>query len=114
MPNLSTEAITAGEELATWTGNRFHETLSQIAQKYIDQATSTKDKRIADLEFQVLQREKNIATDVEQIKKLKSELAYITLQRNKLLEMTWLDLPSEPDESTAKWKEEFEKGWTRR
>lgn len=45
---------------------------------------------------------------------LKMELADVKLQRNALLEMTWLDLPSEPIESTAKWRAEFEKGWERK
>lgn len=46
--------------------------------------------------------------------KLKAELAYLKLQRDSLLDMTWLDLPDEPSESTAKWKELFNKGWERR
>lgn len=45
---------------------------------------------------------------------LKAELAYMTLQRDKLLEMTWLDAPGEPWESTTKWREQFEAGWVRR
>lgn len=44
----------------------------------------------------------------------RAELAYIRLQRDRLLEVTWLDLPGEPDESTARWREEFEKGWVRK
>lgn len=35
-------------------------------------------------------------------------------QRDKLLEITWLDLPGEPHESTCKWREEFNAGWERR
>lgn len=46
--------------------------------------------------------------------KTKAELAYVRLQRDALLEMTWLDLPSEPTESIAKWRMEFEKGWERK
>jgi hypothetical protein len=33
---------------------------------------------------------------------------------DKLLEITWLDLPDEPSESTAKWQELFNAGWIRR
>ena len=42
------------------------------------------------------------------------ELAYVTLQRDRLLEITWLDLPSEPSESTARWQEIFNDGWERK
>jgi hypothetical protein len=52
--------------------------------------------------------------DPESINRLKEELAYVTLQRDKLLEITWLDGPSEPWESTSKWKEQFDDGWIRR
>lgn len=44
----------------------------------------------------------------------KSECAYLKLQRDALLEITWLDLPDEPSESIAKWKELFAAGWTRK
>lgn len=50
----------------------------------------------------------------EQIQTLRAELAYVTLQRDALLEMTWLDLPDEPSESVKRWKEQFEKGWERK
>jgi hypothetical protein len=46
--------------------------------------------------------------------RLKSELAYVTMQRDALLDITWLDLPGDPDESTSKWREQFSKGWIRR
>jgi predicted secreted protein len=46
--------------------------------------------------------------------KMEGELAYLKLQRDALLDITWLDLPGEPDESTAKWREQFNKGWVRR
>lgn len=46
--------------------------------------------------------------------KLKAELAYVRLQRDALLEMTWLDLPSEPCESIAMWRKLFEEGWERK
>lgn len=49
-----------------------------------------------------------------EIAHLKLELADVRFQRDRLLEMTWLDLPAEPCESTVKWKAEFEKGWVRR
>ena len=42
------------------------------------------------------------------------ELAYVTLQRDRLLEITWLDLPAEPHESTARWQEVFSDGWERK
>lgn len=42
------------------------------------------------------------------------ELAYVKLQRDKLLEITWLDTPDDPHESTKRWAEEFAKGWIRR
>lgn len=35
-------------------------------------------------------------------------------QRDALLEMTWLDLPSEPTETIAQWRKLFEEGWERR
>lgn len=44
----------------------------------------------------------------------KGELAYMKLQRDALLEMTWLDLPDEPHESTAQWRAQFNEGWVRR
>lgn len=44
----------------------------------------------------------------------RAELAYMKLQRDRLLEITWLDLPGEPHESTQRWAEEFAKGWVRR
>lgn len=53
------------------------------------------------------------AFELERNKALE-ELAYVRLQRDKLLEITWLDLPGEPDESTARWRELFEAGWVRR
>lgn len=46
--------------------------------------------------------------------KLSEENAYLKLQRDRLLEIAWLDLPAEPHESTARWAEEFEKSWIRR
>lgn len=49
-----------------------------------------------------------------QLNKIKAEFAYVRLQRDALLEIAWLDLPSEPSESIAKWREEFEKGWERK
>lgn len=45
---------------------------------------------------------------------LLAELAYVRLQRDALLEITWLDLPAEPCESTARWRELFAQGWERR
>lgn len=45
---------------------------------------------------------------------LKGELAYMKRQRDALLDITWLDLPGEPSESTAKWRELFNAGWVRR
>lgn len=54
-----------------------------------------------------LQMEKDLAY-------CKSEFAYMKLQRDKLLEITWLDLPDEPNESTRKWQELFNQGWVRR
>lgn len=45
---------------------------------------------------------------------LRAELAYVRLQRDALLRITWLDLPDEPHESTARWQEQFEKGWERK
>lgn len=45
---------------------------------------------------------------------LKMEVADLRLQRDALLEMTWLDLPNDPRESTQRWKEEFAKGWERK
>lgn len=42
------------------------------------------------------------------------ELAYMTLQRDALLSITWLDGPGEPIESTQQWREQFTKGWERR
>ena len=59
------------------------------------------------LECQVTERDTDIVT-------LKTEMAYTILQRDALLEMTWLDLPGEFDESISQWKKEFEKGWERR
>lgn len=50
----------------------------------------------------------------QQVRTLKMERADLKFQRDALLEMTWLDLPAEPHESTAKWKAEFEKGWVRK
>lgn len=49
-----------------------------------------------------------------EIKHLKGELAYMKLQRDRLLEITWLDGPSEPWESTSQWQEQFNAGWVRR
>lgn len=49
-----------------------------------------------------------------QLDHLRAELAYVKLQRDALLEITWLDLPDEPTESIAKWRELFGKGWVRR
>jgi hypothetical protein len=43
-----------------------------------------------------------------------AELAYVTLQRDALLEITWLDLPADPCESTSRWRELFAQGWERR
>ncbi len=48
------------------------------------------------------------------IAELKCELAYVRLQRDALLDMTWLDLPAEPSESTAEWRRLFAEGWVRR
>jgi hypothetical protein len=57
----------------------------------------------------------SMATTPEaEIKHLKGELAYVKLQRDALLRITWLDLPDEPSESTAKWQELFNEGWVRR
>lgn len=42
------------------------------------------------------------------------ERAYLKFQRDALLEITWLDLPDEPHESTNRWREEFQKGWARK
>lgn len=42
------------------------------------------------------------------------ELAAMKRQRDALLEMTWLDLPSEPQESIAEWRKLFEAGWERK
>jgi hypothetical protein len=57
-------------------------------------------------------------TEQESLKKQllesKAEEAYLRLQRDALLEITWLDLPDDPSESTAKWKELFARGWERR
>lgn len=50
----------------------------------------------------------------DEINRLKGELAYMKLQRDRLLEITWLDLPDEPHESTQAWQEQFNKGWVRR
>lgn len=54
------------------------------------------------------------ASRVDSIPALLMENAELRLQRDFLLELTWLDLPGDPTESTAKWRAEFEKGWTRR
>src|SRR4051812_25288081 len=51
---------------------------------------------------------------IDELRSLRVELAYTRLQRDALLEITWLDSPSEPDESTAKWRERFDKEWARR
>lgn len=45
---------------------------------------------------------------------VKGELAYMKLQRDALLDITWLDLPGEPSESIAKWREQFSSGWQRK
>lgn len=55
-----------------------------------------------------------IRTMQELTLKLKEKLAYLHLQRDALLEITWLDLPGEPHESTERWKEEFNKRWVGR
>jgi hypothetical protein len=49
-----------------------------------------------------------------EIASLKCELSYMKLQRDALLDITWLDLPGEPSESTRLWREQFNKGWMRR
>ena len=49
-----------------------------------------------------------------EIATLKYKLACAVFERDALLDMTWLDLPGEPEECTAKWRAEFEKGWMRR
>lgn len=45
---------------------------------------------------------------------VKGELAYMKLQRDALLDITWLDLPGEPSESVAEWREQFSSGWQRK
>lgn len=50
----------------------------------------------------------------EEVNKIKAEEAYVRLQRDALLEITWLDGPAEPWESTNRWREVFEEGWTRK
>jgi len=46
---------------------------------------------------------------------LKFEMACVKFQRDALLEMTWLDLPAEPNhESTKMWKRVFTDGWERK
>lgn len=88
-------------------------------------AVESKDKRISELEKQhEVQKALHIQFSKEsleqlqskdrEIERLKAEEAYLRLQRDSLLEMTWMDLPDEPSESTARWKEEFEKGWARK
>lgn len=54
-------------------------------------------------------------TKSQEIRNLKYELACVKFQRDALLEMTWLDLPAEPDEeSTKEWKRLFDEGWERK
>lgn len=50
----------------------------------------------------------------EAVDHIKEELAYVKLQRDALLDITWLDLPADPCESTARWRELFNAGWVRR
>lgn len=60
----------------------------------------------------------DIADIIEALEKQRSaaklDAADYKLQRDALLEMTWLDLPSEPTESTQKWREMFAAGWERK
>lgn len=58
--------------------------------------------------------EKEITRLEKLLARANEEMAYLRLQRDALLEMTWLDLPSEPNESTKRWREQFEAGWTRK
>jgi len=61
------------------------------------------------------QNEQPVAGGLDaKIAELKCELAYVRLQRDALLDMTWLDMPAEPSESTAEWRRLFAEGWVRR
>lgn len=50
----------------------------------------------------------------DDIKILKMQAADLRFQRDALLEMTWLDLPAEPSESTHLWRKLFAEGWERK
>lgn len=69
-----------------------HTVIETYIQSAIDQATAAKERE----------------------GRWKEKCAYATYERDKLLELTWLDLPGEPSESTKAWAAEFEKGWVRK
>jgi hypothetical protein len=52
--------------------------------------------------------------DQSDIDKAVMDAVDLKRQRDALLEMTWLDMPSEPTESIAQWRRLFEEGWERR
>lgn len=71
-------------------------------------------RRLRDYEEGFAQKSQETAVLRRELAKANEELAYVRLQRDALLEMTWLDLPTEPSESTARWREEFARGWERK
>ena len=56
-----------------------------------------------------------LCSQSSQLKRLKYELACVKLQRDALLDMTWLDQPGDDDEeSTEELRRLFDEGWKRK
>ena len=56
-----------------------------------------------------------LCSQSSQLKRLKYELACVKLQRDALLDMTWLDQPGDDDEeSTEELRRLFNEGWERK
>ena len=56
-----------------------------------------------------------LCSQSSRLKRIKYELACVKLQRDALLDMTWLDQPGDDDEeSTKEWRRLFDEGWERK
>jgi regulator of replication initiation timing len=65
-------------------------------------------------EMEISDRGELLASLRAQLEEARTEMAYLKLQRDRLLEITWLDLPAEPSESTSRWQDLFNEGWERK